>query len=81
MRDVWTGQPLPVGPLRGWDDYSIYTANGLLLHQLIAWPCAFDTQRLIDDLTNATRATLLGLGAYAAAMGAAQINLRRRPRR
>ena len=26
----WDGQPLPPGPLLGWDAYSLYTANGLL---------------------------------------------------
>ncbi|MEX0774468.1 MAG: DUF4965 domain-containing protein [Phycisphaeraceae bacterium] len=55
MVDVWSGKPLPYRELTGWDGYSIYTANGLLLPLLIDRPCPLDVEKLRADLTNATR--------------------------
>lgn len=60
--DVWTGKPLPYEVLPGWDDYSIYTTNGLLLPVLINQGHGFDEQRLCQDLANATRETLTPYG-------------------
>jgi len=59
--DAWTDQPLPFEELTGWDGYSIYTGNGLLLPLMTGQPLMFDKSRLITDLLNANRETL---GAY-----------------
>ncbi|QNN21624.1 DUF4965 domain-containing protein [Planctomycetales bacterium ZRK34] len=60
--DTWSGEPLPVKGLVGWDDYSIYTPNGLLLPMIIAQPLAFDADRLHDDIFNAQREALCPYG-------------------
>ncbi|MAE61357.1 MAG: hypothetical protein CMJ49_08390 [Planctomycetaceae bacterium] len=62
LTDVWTGRPLPPGKLAGWDDYSIYTANGLLLPALVGQPTGFDSALLQEDLANAQRETLSRYG-------------------
>jgi len=62
MVDADTGEALPLGPLEGWDDYSIYTANGLLLPVMIGQPIAFDRDRLEIDMTNAWRETRSNYG-------------------
>ena len=62
LSDVWTGKPLPPGQLAGWDDYSIYTANGLLLPAMVGLPSGFDTARIAEDLVNAQRETLSRYG-------------------
>ncbi len=56
--DAWTGQPLPYDTLGGWDAFSIYTANGLLLPLMIDQRHPFDGQRIVADLVNAARETL-----------------------
>ncbi|MBI1367628.1 MAG: DUF4965 domain-containing protein [Planctomycetes bacterium] len=60
--DTWTGEPLPTRELAGWDDYSIYTTNGLLLPIMIAQPLAFDSERLHTDLFNSQREALRSYG-------------------
>ncbi len=60
--DPDTGAPLTTDRIAGWDDYSIYTTNGLLLPLLIAQPLAFDRDKLHVDLINAQRETLLNYG-------------------
>ncbi len=60
--DVWTGKPLPYEQLPGWDDYSIYTANGLLLPAMIGRQSAFDRARMVADITSAMRETLTPYG-------------------
>lgn len=60
--DVWTGKPLPMDELKGWDDYSIYTANGLMLPQIIDRPSPFDLDKLNADLMNAMRESLTPYG-------------------
>lgn len=60
--DAWTGQPLPIGGLKGWDGYSLYTANGLLLPQMIGQPIAFTVDRLKRDMTHALRETMTHYG-------------------
>jgi hypothetical protein len=62
MVDVWTGKPLPAGELKGWDDYSIYTFNGLLLPEMIGKPLDFNYDRVQRDITSAIRETLTPYG-------------------
>ena len=57
-----SGEIILVDRLEGWDDYSIYTSNGLLLPSLIAQPLPFDIKRLHDDLVNSYRETLRNYG-------------------
>lgn len=56
--DTATGQPLPYDELPGWDAYSIYTGNGLLLPAMIGRPPFLAAEFLIEDLISATRETL-----------------------
>lgn len=60
--DAWTDQPLPFEELEGWDGYSIYTGNGLLLPLMCGQSLMFDKHRLITDLLNAGRETLSPYG-------------------
>jgi len=60
--DAWTGEPLPFDEMPGWDAYSIYTGNGLLLPVLVGQPLILDPDRLRADLSNATRETLSPYG-------------------
>ncbi len=62
VKDVWTGKPLATDVLKGWDDYSIYTANGLLLPAMINRDCPFDLDKLQTDIINAIRETLTPYG-------------------
>jgi xylan 1,4-beta-xylosidase len=57
-----TGQAIPYDEIPGWDAYSIYTGNGLLLPLMAGQPALLDTKRLADDLYNATRETLSPYG-------------------
>ena len=56
--DADTGEPLPYEEMTGWDAYSIYTANGLMLPAMIGQPWLMDRKRLRMDLANATRETI-----------------------
>lgn len=56
------GETILLDQLEGWDDYSIYTSNGLLLPMLTAQPLVFDRDRLRLDLLNAHRETLRPYG-------------------
>ncbi len=60
--DTYSGQEMPTEELVGWDDYSIYTTNGLLLPAMVAQPLAFDRDRLQTDLHRAMRETLQPYG-------------------
>lgn len=55
LTDPRTGQPLPYDKLPGWDAYSIYTGNGLLLPEMIGHPPLLDRTRLTQDVYAATR--------------------------
>ncbi|MEM6459192.1 MAG: DUF4965 domain-containing protein [Planctomycetota bacterium] len=55
LTDPLTGQPLPDDELPGWDAYSIYTGNGLLLPELIGQPPVLDRTRLATDVHRANR--------------------------
>jgi len=56
VTDAWTGEELGAGELKGWDDYSIYTANGLLYLFLgnLKMP-RWRRERLAMDLESAER--------------------------
>lgn len=56
--DVWTGDRLPFESISGWDAYSIYASNALLLPAMIGQPLLVDHQRLATDHLTATRETL-----------------------
>jgi hypothetical protein len=58
LTDANTGEPLPYDELAGWDAYSIYAGNGLLLPSMTAQPCPLNASRLLTDLANARRDTL-----------------------
>lgn len=58
VKDARTGKQLPYEEMPGWDAYSIYTSNGMLLPSLTGQPCPFDIQPLGIDLVNASRETL-----------------------
>ena len=58
VRDAWTGQPLPYEMIPGWDAYSIYTGNGLLLPAMTTQPTLLDEKRLRTDLLSAARETV-----------------------
>lgn len=55
--DPASGRTLPRVDVPGWDAYSIYTSNGLLLPALTGQPLLLDGQRLAQDTLNATRET------------------------
>ncbi|MEM1107741.1 MAG: DUF4965 domain-containing protein [Planctomycetota bacterium] len=55
LNDPVTGEPLDVDELPGWDAYSIYTANGLLLPELIGQPPLLDRERLTQDVYRSNR--------------------------
>ncbi|MEE9211047.1 MAG: DUF4965 domain-containing protein, partial [Phycisphaeraceae bacterium] len=46
LLNAWTGEPLPYDEIAGWDAYSIYTGNGLLLPAMIGQPPLLDNDRL-----------------------------------
>ncbi len=60
--DPWTGKPLPFDELPGWDAYSIYTGNGLLLPLMVGQPSLLPEGRLKQDITNAARENLSRYG-------------------
>lgn len=62
VMDAWTGRPLPYETLEGWDAYSIYTANGLLLPLMTGQPGFLPVDRVRKDVTNATRETMARYG-------------------
>jgi hypothetical protein len=62
VTDARTGEPLPYDEIPGWDAYSIYTANGLLLPLMCGQPVLLDRQRLKADIYNAMRETLSPYG-------------------
>ena len=62
IHNVWTGKPLPYDELAGWDSYSIYTGNGLLLPTMIGQPRLLDSQRLDLDITNSLREAMSPYG-------------------
>ena len=55
IHDAWTGKPLPYDTLPGWDAYSIYTGNGLLLPMMAGRPNLLNPKRLRADIANAQR--------------------------
>lgn len=63
LTDPWTGEGLPPGELAGWDDYSLYTANGLLYLLLggVKMP-RWKMNRFAEDIESACRATMTPYG-------------------
>ena len=53
----------PPQPVVGWDGFSIYTSNGLLLPLAYGLPVDMDIDQLRQDLMASTRATLKRLGS------------------
>jgi hypothetical protein len=53
--DPWTGEPLAADQLNGWDAYSIYTGNGLVLPAMIGQPPLLKLDRLKADVAAADR--------------------------
>lgn len=62
IEDPWSNKTLTDGDLEGWDEYSLYTTNGLLLPSLIGQPLAFDKTHLALDLCSAHRETMTYYG-------------------
>jgi len=60
--DGRTGEPLMEDEIPGWDAYSIYTGNGLLLPLMCGRQPLLDRERLTADLYNAMRETLSPYG-------------------
>jgi len=56
--DAWTDQRSSFENVSGWDAYSIYTADGLLLPAMLGQPLLLDRDRLATDHHSATRETL-----------------------
>jgi xylan 1,4-beta-xylosidase len=55
IHDAWTGKPLANDSLPGWDAYSIYTGNGLLLPLMAGRPDLLNLKRLRTDIASAQR--------------------------
>lgn len=70
LEDPWTGEALEAGELSGWDDHTIYTANGLLYLFLagVRMP-RWRLGRMARDLENATRATMTAYGCRHSSTG------------
>ena len=62
VTDARTGEAITDDEIPGWDAYSIYTGNGLLLPLMCARPALLDGKRLRADLYNAMRETLSPYG-------------------
>ena len=61
LKDPWNGKPMS-GELEGWDAYHIYTANGLVLLDMVGYACGLSEDRLKQDIENAVVPTLLDYG-------------------
>ncbi len=62
--DPWDGEALPPGELAGWDDYSVYTANGLLYLFLAGLRMPrWRMNRFATDVESAARATMTPYGS------------------
>ncbi|MFO8008105.1 MAG: DUF4965 domain-containing protein [Candidatus Brocadiia bacterium] len=63
LTDPWTGEPLEGEELEGWDDYSIYTANGLLYLFLAGLKMPrWKLNRFARDIETAARRTMTPYG-------------------
>jgi hypothetical protein len=72
--DPWTDEALPEGELEGWDDYSIYTCNGLLYLFLTNMKMPrWKTTRFARDIENAEMATRTPYGCRHTSSGEAAV--------
>ncbi|MEM7681933.1 MAG: DUF4965 domain-containing protein [Planctomycetota bacterium] len=55
MIDPWTGKPPPIETVKGWDAYSIYAGNGLVLPAMIGREPLLSFERIAQDLRSADR--------------------------
>lgn len=61
--DCWTKKPLNYKVLPGWDAYSLYTTNGLLMLMMIDdLPPGLDRRKLRSDVVNACRTSMTTYG-------------------
>ncbi len=61
--DCWTKKPLDYKVLPGWDAYSLYTTNGLLMLMMIDdLPPGLDRRKLRSDVVNAAAASMTTYG-------------------
>ncbi|MCF7837343.1 MAG: DUF4965 domain-containing protein [Candidatus Marinimicrobia bacterium] len=58
----WTGRPIALATLPGWDAAHIYTANTLPLLDMVGFSIGLDEQRVVQDLQNATARCLREYG-------------------
>ena len=58
LTDTATGAPLFAEEVPGWDGYSIYSGNGLLLPTLIGQPLPIGRDHLLSDINSARMETL-----------------------
>lgn len=56
--DAWTSEPLPYEEIPGWDGYSIYTGNGLLLPFFCGQSSMLNPKHLVSDILNSSRETM-----------------------
>jgi hypothetical protein len=60
--DPWTGRPLSVGEIPGWDSSHIYTVNGMALLDMVGCDLAINKERIVCDLKVATQRCLSEYG-------------------
>lgn len=70
LMDCLDGSPLKGEVLQGWDDYSIFTSNGLLYLMMIDdMPAGLKKNLLKADILNATRKTMTRYGSSHSSKG------------
>jgi hypothetical protein len=62
LRDLWTGKEITGSELNGWDAYSLYTSNGLLLLLATGIKPDLNYERLTVDLKNSLDKSLTPYG-------------------
>lgn len=67
--DAWSGDPLPEGELSGWDAYSIYSGNGLLIPLITGLDLGVDLARFRLDIVRANDETMAEYGGTHSSIG------------